>query len=277
MDELNHKEKFLIEKLFEMPSGYVMDFSNRTFEEFIYDSVKINIYEDKYFYASGSKANRLRGFFSEEPNYKVGQLLSALLDYWHTKAIAREPGFSFERDENIYKECLKIAKRLKEEKIIEEIEVIKEENDKDFSMLAKSIRESIDKNEPESALDRLHTYVMKYIRQLCNIHKIENSKDESLNALFGKYVKYIIANDKIESQMTERILKYSIHVIEAFNDIRNNKSFAHDNPILNYSESVLIFNNVTNSIKFIESIEKTIEEKKKVETKSVNWWDNLPF
>jgi len=144
-------------------------------------------------------------------------------------------------------------------------------------MLAKSIRESIDKNEPESALDRLHTYVMKYIRQLCNIHKIENSKDESLNALFGKYVKYIIANDKIESQMTERILKYSIHVIEAFNDIRNNKSFAHDNPILNYSESVLIFNNVTNSIKFIESIEKTIEEKKKVETKSVNWWDNLPF
>lgn len=278
MAELHYKEKFLIEKLFEMPSGYVMDFSNRTFEEFIYDSIRVNIYDDKYFYASGSKANRLRGFFNEEPSYKVGELLTALLDYWHTKAIAKEYGFNFEKDENIYKECLKIASRLKEETIVEEIDVIKEiEDDRDFSLLAKSIRESIDKNEPEVALDRLHTYVMKFIRQLCKNHKIEIKKDESLNAIFGKYVKFIVANEKIESQMTERILKYSIHVIEAFNDVRNNRSFAHDNQILNYSESVLIFNNVTNSIKFIETLEKTIEqENKKEETETVDWED-LPF
>src|SRR6056297_128219 len=249
-----------------MPTGYVMDFSNNSFEKFIYDTMKVNIYDDKYFYASGSKANRLRGFFTEEPNYKVGQLISVLLDYWHTKAIAREYGFDFERDKNIYTECLKIAKKLKEEKIVDEIEVIKDiENDRDFNLLAKSIRESIDKNEPEVALDRLHTYVMKFIRQLCENNKIEIKKEESLNAIFGKYVKFIVANEKIESQMTERILKYSINVIEAFNDIRNNRSFAHDNEILNYSESVLIFNNVTNSIKFIETVEKTIEKEDNVE------------
>jgi len=278
LTELHYKEKFLIEKLFEMPSGYVMDFSNRTFEEFIYDSIRVNIYDDKYFYASGSKANRLRGFFSEEPSYKVGELLTALLDYWHTKAIAKEYGFDFEKDENIYKECLKIASRLKEETIVEEIAVIKEiEDDRDFSLLAKSIRESIDKNEPEVALDRLHTYVMKFIRQLCENHKIEIKKDESLNAIFGKYVKFIVANEKIESIMTERILKYSIHVIEAFNDIRNNRSFAHDNQILNYSESVLIFNNVTNSIKFIETIEKTIEQENKKNEVETADWEDLPF
>jgi len=276
--ELNYKEKFLIEKLFEMPTGYVMDFSNNSFEKFIYDTMKVNIYDDKYFYASGSKANRLRGFFTEEPNYKVGQLISVLLDYWHTKAIAREYGFDFERDKNIYTECLKIAKKLKEEKIVDEIEVIKDiENDRDFNLLAKSIRESIDKNEPEVALDRLHTYVMKFIRQLCENHKIEIKKEESLNAIFGKYVKFIVANEKIESQMTERILKYSINVIEAFNDIRNNRSFAHDNEILNYSESVLIFNNVTNSIKFIETVEKTIEKEDNVEQNETANWEDLPF
>ena len=278
MAELNYKEKFLIEKLFEMPTGYVMDFSNNSFEKFIYDTMKVNIYDDKYFYASGSKANRLRGFFTEEPNYKVGQLISVLLDYWHTKAIAREYGFDFERDKNIYTECLKIAKKLKEEKIVDEIEVIKDiENDRDFNLLAKSIRESIDKNEPEVALDRLHTYVMKFIRQLCENHKIEIKKEESLNAIFGKYVKFIVANEKIESQMTERILKYSINVIEAFNDIRNNRSFAHDNEILNYSESVLIFNNVTNSIKFIETVEKTIEKEDNVEQNETANWEDLPF
>jgi hypothetical protein len=76
----------------------------------------------------------------------------------------------------------------------------------------------------------------------------------TLDAIFGKYVKFLVSHNKIESLMTERILKYSIHVIEAFNDIRNNKSFAHDNPILNYSESVLIFNNLTNSDKLVNRI-----------------------
>ena len=270
MAKLNYREKFLVEKLFEMPSGYVMDFSNRTFEQFIYDSIKINIYDDKYNYASGSKANRLRAFFNEESNHTVGQLLSALLEYWHTKAIAREYGFELERNQNIYNECLKIATKLKEEAIVEEINVIKEvEDDKDFNRLAKSIRESIDKNEPEVALDRLHTYLIKNIRQLCSNHKLDLKKDESLNAIYGKYIKFLVSTDKIESKMSVNILKYSINILEAFNDIRNNRSFAHDNEILNYEESLLIFNNVTNALRFIESIEKKIEQEHEPEI--VDW------
>lgn len=279
MADLNYKEKLMIERLFDMGSGYVMDFSNRTFQEFIFDSLNIDIYDSKYDYESGSKANRLRAFFKEESNYRVAILLEALLDYWLTKALLGENGFDVSQ-ENLHKECAKVVERLKSDTIVEEIGVIKEVvDDRDFSLLAKSIKESIDKNEPETALDRLHTYSMKFIRQLCENHKIEIKKDESLNALFGKYVKFIVANDNIESQMTERILKYSIHVLEAFNDIRNNRSFAHDNPILNYSESVLIFNNVTNTIKFIESVEKEIETKQKQdksETETVDW-DDLPF
>ena len=58
--------------------------------------------------------------------------------------------------------------------------------------------------------------------------------------------------------MSEKILKYSIQVIQAFNDIRDNKSLAHDNQVLNYQESILIFNNVSSTIKFIQSIEGKI-------------------
>ena len=56
--------------------------------------------------------------------------------------------------------------------------------------------------------------------------------------------------------MTERILKSSISVLEAFNGVRNNQSFAHDNTILNYHESILIFNDIANVVRFIESIEQ---------------------
>jgi hypothetical protein len=77
--------------------------------------------------------------------------------------------------------------------------------------------------------------------------------------------------------MAERILKYSIHVLEAFNDTRNNKSFAHDNPVLNYHESILIFNSVSNSIKFIQTIESQNETEDNVATaKPTDNWD-LPF
>jgi hypothetical protein len=43
-----------------MGSGYVLDFSNRTFEEFVLDSIGKSIYAAEYETGGGSKANRLR-------------------------------------------------------------------------------------------------------------------------------------------------------------------------------------------------------------------------
>jgi hypothetical protein len=43
--------------------------------------------------------------------------------------------------------------------------------------------------------------------------------------------------------------------MEAFNRVRNDQSLAHDNKVLSYNESLLIFGHVTSSIRFIEAIE----------------------
>lgn len=276
MAELLRIQKLKLEKLLEMEGGYVLDFSNRTFSDFIFECLEIDIYSDNYIDNGESKANRLRTFWIKESNYEVGRLIKKLIEYWKETKLMSYSQIS-QQEEFLYKECIEIADKLLENILVGEIDVIRENSeDKDFNLLAKSIKESIQKNEPEVALDRLHTYLIKFIRKLCENHLIEIKKEESLNAIFGKYVKFITANEKIESLMTERILKYSIYVIEAFNDIRNNKSLAHDNPILNYSESVLIFNNVTNSIKFIESIENNIKAEKKIEIGKSDWED-LPF
>ena len=73
--------------------------------------------------------------------------------------------------------------------------------------------------------------------------------------------------------MTERILKTSISLMESFNKVRNNQSFAHDNPVLNYNESMLIFNSVSSYITFIEAIETSRSEN----NIDVNEWDDIPF
>lgn len=273
MADLTYIEKASIESFLGMKSGYVMDFTDRTFQEFIGESTGLDINCEKYHYSSNSKANRLRAFIKVESNYVFGRLLSAFCDYWLSKAQTGE--INYTNDENLYKECVRIAERLKQESIVEHIDAIQpNSNDKDFVLLAKSIKESIEKNEPEAALDRLHTFVVKYVRQLCLNHEVSIGKDETLNSIFGKYIKYLSSNALLDSLMAEKILKYSINIIEAFNDVRNNKSFAHDNPILNYHESILIFNNISNTIKFIETVENKIQKTRKPQ--QVDWTD-LPF
>lgn len=273
MADLTYIERANIEKLLGMKSGYVMDFSDRTFQEFVEEAVGLDINNKKYHYASNSKANRLREFIKVESNFTFGKLLSAFCDYWLSKV--RTGDIDPRDDEIFYKECVKIAERLKQGGIVEHIDAIQPNvEDRDFKLLAKSIRESIEKNEPEAALDRLHTFTFRYFRELCDKRHISHEKSDSLNAVFGKYVKFVVDSKHIESIMAEKILKYSINVLEAFNDIRNNKSFAHDNPVLNYHESILIFNNVSNTIRFIESIE--IRIKKTKESEQVDSTD-LPF
>ena len=59
----------------------------------------------------------------------------------------------------------------------------------------------------------------------------------------------------IESDMTDRILKSTISTMEAFNQVRNNASLAHDNATLNYEESLFIFNHVCSVVRFIRALD----------------------
>lgn len=64
MAQLSFAEKQLIETVFGMSGGYVLDFSNREFEEFMKDVVSYNIYQR---YPGLSKAKMLRKFIEDEP------------------------------------------------------------------------------------------------------------------------------------------------------------------------------------------------------------------
>jgi hypothetical protein len=111
MANLSVWEKVKFENLFDMRDGYVLDFSNASFRRFIIDAVGVDIYQDRYNYSSGSKANRLRAFFEKENDVLVGKLLLKLLEHWKTKKTIdnSEVGDS---DQTLFKECYEIATRL---------------------------------------------------------------------------------------------------------------------------------------------------------------------
>lgn len=112
MSDLTSIEKLKLEKLLEMGGGYVLDFSNATFKEFILENSKIDIYDERYNYHSGSKANRLRAFWKIESNSVVGNLLASLLEYWKAKRLLSYQNITLE-EQQLLDACYQISVRLK--------------------------------------------------------------------------------------------------------------------------------------------------------------------
>jgi hypothetical protein len=82
LSSLTHIEKQKLERELGMGSGYVLGFSNRTFEEFFREVVGIHIYDSRYDLGSGSKANRMRAFWQLATEEQLRSLLGGLLEAW---------------------------------------------------------------------------------------------------------------------------------------------------------------------------------------------------
>ena len=79
MSTLTYRERRQLEELFDMSGGYVLRFSNRTFDEFFDEVAGIAIYSERYESNGTSKANRLRRFWEVESDTLVGTVLVELI------------------------------------------------------------------------------------------------------------------------------------------------------------------------------------------------------
>lgn len=127
MADLDLKTKQVIEELFEMRTGYVLDFSNNSFSSFIYDVIKIDIYHGKGYEEYSSKANKLRQIFKQEDNLKVANLIEALIDYYEDFKLKQNKLTDYDRKKiKEIKITVEILKKKNQEKIypVEELDNI---------------------------------------------------------------------------------------------------------------------------------------------------------
>lgn len=113
----------------------------------------------------------------------------------------------------------------------------------DLQTLSEDINQSLVRNEPTLVLDRLHTFAVKYIRGLCEKKGIViiNYKAESypLHSLVGMLTKHYKQVNAFQSEFSEQALKVSISLYDKYNAVRNDRSYAHDNTVLNNAEATL--------------------------------------
>jgi hypothetical protein len=72
-------EKRYLEKILGMGGGYVLDYTDATFDEF-FRRYRLNIHAHKYQTKGTSKAKKLRSFWEQESDALVGHTLSEFLD-----------------------------------------------------------------------------------------------------------------------------------------------------------------------------------------------------
>src|SRR5579885_1866568 len=156
MSDLTNLEKRTFEHLLGMGSGYVLDFSNGRFDEFVTDTVGRNIYDSKYDGHGTSKANRLRAFWQTEPNYVVAKLMGPLVDYEKEVEDRNQVSDNFylkkkpeelQQSASLREECQRIVTRLLQSRAVPEIEALAAISDeKDFEVVARAVRDAIEKN-----------------------------------------------------------------------------------------------------------------------------------
>ena len=263
LSNIEAKTKLILEELFDMNSGYVMNLSSTIFSDLIYDVTRIKIYDEKYNFRSGSKANRLRALWNIESNQNVAAINLTLLGYWEQQFRLSNPDEEkFYRYYNLKVDAAKqltlLSKDTRTNFNTSILESIKTE--KDFQLLKNDIQRTLDNNEPQLALDRTHTLLVTYFRKLCTKHGIVYNEKETVDNLFSKYINHFNKLEYFESDMSIKILRLPSQALEKYNNVRNNKSFAHSNNILKYSESNLIIEFVFLVLKFVVNLEEQYDD-----------------
>jgi hypothetical protein len=256
-------DRALFEEALHMQQGYVLDFSDRTFGDFFCTEVGVDPDASPgswLFAAYGtSKAKRLRSFIERAQPHLVARALRALWEYRDYNMV-KGIGAREEKLKEVYFRIL--AKFEGEDHTIDSTGIEVFEANETLQELVAAIRRDLEAVRPHAALDRLHTYCMKRFASLVIKHGGETcGEDDALHARVGKYVKALKAKRTL-TEMSERIIKSSISTFESMNDIRNNRSFAHDKETLvPMEEARFIYESVTALLRFLKTVDsQTFED-----------------
>ena len=99
----------IIDTVFGMEGGYVLDFSNRTFAEFFHDELDVDIDNPRWAAQGGSKAKRLRYYLRQADRQTALDTLNALWEYREASSITADHP---ELDASVRAACFRIIERL---------------------------------------------------------------------------------------------------------------------------------------------------------------------
>jgi hypothetical protein len=108
---------------------------------------------------------------------------------------------------------------------------------------------------PANALDRVHTALHGYLEKICERAGIAAKEDANITTLFGR-IRDEHPALKITDPQTQRmrvlVLRGMAQIIEALNPVRNEKTLAHPNPLLDEADAMLAINSIRTLLHYFD-------------------------
>jgi hypothetical protein len=107
-----------------------------------------------------------------------------------------------------------------------------------------------------NALDRVHTAFHAYLREICEDADITVPTDADITALFARMRDthpHLKIADSVADKMMVEIQRGFARVIDALNPVRNSKSLAHPNALLDPPEAMLAINAIRTMLHYLDS------------------------
>jgi hypothetical protein len=183
-DGVTAMDMLVIEPVLGMGDGYVLNFSDRTFNAFVARHFNVDVTAPMYTGRGPSKANRLRALIYAFTPEAQAEVLQAFLN--HRRTLEREHGMEplepglAERYQAI------VARLARDAADAPNLEIERFTDDATLNALADAIERDIAANAPHAALDRLHTYCMKKFAALSEAAGLAVVEHETLQGRAGR-------------------------------------------------------------------------------------------
>jgi hypothetical protein len=96
---------------------------------------------------------------------------------------------------------------------------------------------------------------MKKLAHLIAAHGSPSAPAATLNARLGQYVGVARKAAREHHPVSFKIMTTAIETFELFNSVRNDRSLANDNPLIDRAEARFIFDGIVNVLRFLKATE----------------------
>lgn len=220
-------------------SGYLADFTYRTFSEFFVEYCNLTIDPKQY---SGTIRQRFISILSDAEPPTQALILRGILKKYPSGSIPL-------RTPERYEEINSLIARLEESASL--VATLSPKASSDVVNRAISDAETLlQTNGATSSIDRMHTALHGHLENLCNSTGINHPTDASITSLYKllrtQHPK--MKNLGPHSEQIDQILKSFAAAIDSLNTLRNRASVAHPNPSLLPTEEARLYINTTRTL-----------------------------
>lgn len=219
------KQSFI--KLFNK-SGYVLDFSNRTFGEFCMNSIGVDL-QTAYL---GSKGASLESFIRQGDPNKVNQLLKDLIEYYPMANIRDDIK---KADEQLYLHCKKIIESM-DATYFSKVGGFTEKVNSEYISKMQDEMIAMQKDNPTEAIGKAKELIESCCKTILDELGIAYKNDDKVSVLIGKVIDILnlspnnIKDTQKASDTIKQILGNLRAIATGVADLRNPYGSGHGKP-----------------------------------------------